>query len=184
MAKLTYTAITSLDGCINDEAGNFEWAAPDEEEHAFANDLDRAIGTHLYGRRMYEVMRYWEAPPADSSPVALDYAGVWQAADKVVYSTTLETVTTARTRIERTFEPEAVRQMKAGADRDLSIGGSGLAAQAIANGLVDELHLLVHPVIVGGGTRALPHDVRVELALLDERRFASGVVYLRYRVAT
>jgi dihydrofolate reductase len=183
MAKLIYFAITSLDGYINDESGNFEWAAPDEAEHAFANDLDRSIGTHLYGRRLYEVMRDWENPPADSSPVEQDYAEVWRAADKVVYSTTLDTVSTARTRIEPTFDTEAVQRMKASADRDLSIGGAGLAAHAIAAGLVDEYHQLVHPVVVGGGTPWLPDGVRVDLELLDQRRFDSGVVYLRYRVA-
>ena len=184
MAKLIYNAITSLDGYINDEKGGFEWAMPDEEEHAFANDLERAIGTHLYGRRLYEVMRFWEDLPADAPPIALDYAAVWQAADKVVYSTTLEAVSTARTRIERAFDADAVRQMKASADGDLSVGGAGLAAHAIAAGLVDEYHLLVHPVIVGGGTRALPDGVGVDLELLDQRRFATGVMYLRYRVAS
>ena len=184
MATLSYTAITSLDGYINDETGNFEWAAPDEEEHAFANDLERSVGTHLYGRRLYEVMSYWEDPPADSAPVELDYAVVWQEADKVVYSTTLETVTTTRTRLEGTFDPAAVRDMKAAAVRELSIGGASLAAHAFAAGLVDEIHLLVHPVMVGGGTRALPDDVRVDLELVDQRRFGSGVVYLRYRVTS
>jgi dihydrofolate reductase len=184
MAKLLYTAITSLDGYINDETGGFEWAMPDEEEHALCNDLDRAVGTHLYGRRLYEVMRYWEDPDAGSTPVELDYADVWQASDKVVYSSTLDTVDTTRTRIERSFDPDAVREMKAAADRDLSVGGAGLAAHAFVAGLVDEIHLLLHPVVVGGGTRALPDGVRVDLELLDERRFATGVVYVRYRVTT
>jgi dihydrofolate reductase len=182
MAKLIYAAIASLDGYVNDETGNFEWAAPDAEVHAFVNDLERRVGTQLLGRRMYEILRYWETPDDDIPPVEQAYAELWQAADKVVFSTTLETVTTERTRLERTFDPDAVRQMKASADRDLSVGGPSLAARAIAAGLVDEFHLFLNPVIVGGGTRALP-DARLELELLEERRFASGVVYLRYHAS-
>jgi dihydrofolate reductase len=184
MAKLIYTAITSFDGYVNDETGNFDWAAPDAEVHAFVNDIERPIGTYLLGRRLYEVMRYWDSPPAGLDPIEQDYAAVWQAADKIVYSTTLDAVFTPNTRIEKTFDAETVRQMKALADRDISVGGPHLAAQAIAAGLVDEYALFLNPVIVGGGTRALPDAVRVDLELLDERRFASGVVYLRYRVAT
>ena len=183
MAKLIYSAITSLDGYVADEEGDFDWAAPDDEVHAFVNDLERRAGTYLYGRRMYEVMVYWEAAltVADQPAVARDFAQIWQAADKIVYSSTLETVSSARTRIERDFDPEAVRQMKASADRDLTVGGPDLAGQAIRAGLVDELHLFVTPVVVGGGTRALPNGVRAQLDLLDERRFASGVVHLHYR---
>jgi dihydrofolate reductase len=186
MARLFYSAITSLDGYVADSDGNFDWAAPDEEVHAFVNDLERPVGTYLYGRRMYETMVAWETMPtgADESPVVRDFAALWQAADKVVYSTTLETVSSARTRIERAFDPEAVRQMKEGAGRDLSVGGPGLAAEAIKAGLVDECRLFVAPMVVGGGTAALPANVRLELALLDERRFANGTVYLRYRTRT
>ena len=183
MAKLIYSALSSLDGYIADENGNFDWAAPDEEVHTFVNDLERPVGTYLYGRRMYEVMVAWETPDtfADQQPVLLDFAELWQAADKVVYSRTLEEVSSARTRIERDFDPDAVRQMKASAGRDLTVGGPDLAAQAFRAGLVDECQLFLTPVIVGGGKRALPDKARVELELLDERRFGNGVVYLRYR---
>jgi dihydrofolate reductase len=183
MAKLIYSAIASLDGYIADEDGNFDWAAPDEEVHSFLNDLERPVGTYLYGRRMYEVMRPWEHPEdfAGQSPFMLDFASLWQAADKVVFSRTLETADTARTRIERGFDPIAVRQLKASADRDLTVGGPHLAAEAFKAGLVDECQLFLVPVIVGGGNQALPDHVRLPLELLDERRFASGVVYLRYR---
>jgi dihydrofolate reductase len=183
MAKLIYSALSSLDGYIADENGNFDWAAPDEEVHAFVNDLQRPVGTYLYGRRLYEVMVAWETPDtfADQQPVLLDFAELWQAADKVVYSRTLEEVSSARTRIERDFDPDAVRQMKASAGRDLTVGGPDLAAQAFRAGLVDECQLFLTPVIVGGGKRALPDKARVELELLDERRFGNGVVYLRYR---
>ena len=185
MAKLIYSAIASLDGYVADRGGNFDWAAPDEEVHAFVNDLERPIGTYLYGRRMYEVMLFWEtAPAADAeSPAVQDFTGIWQAADKVVYSTTLEAVSSARTRIEREFDPEAVRRMKAAADRDITIGGPELAAQAMKAGLVDEWQLFVTPFVVGGGKRALPSNVRFGLELLDERRFGSGVVFLRYGLA-
>ena len=183
MAKLIYSALSSLDGYIADENGNFDWAAPDEEVHAFVNDLQRPVGTYLYGRRLYEVMVAWETPDtfADQQPVLLDFAELWQAADKVVYSRTLEAAGTTRTRIERDFDPEAVRQLKAAAERDLTVGGPDLAAQAFRAGLVDECQLFLTPVIVGGGKRALPDKARVELELLDERRFGNGVVYLRYR---
>ena len=183
MAKLVYSAIMSLDGYIADEDGGFDWAMPDEEVHAFINDLQRPIGTHLYGRRMYETMAVWETDPAlaEQSPVLRDFAESWRTADKVVYSGTLEAVPTARTRIERRFDPEAVRKMKALAGRDLIVGGPELAAQAFEAGLVDECHLFVAPVVVGSGKRALPDDVRLELELLGERRFGNGMVYLRYR---
>ena len=186
MAKLIYSAIMSLDGYVADENGNFDWAAPDEEVHAFVNDLERPVGTYLYGRRMYEVMRVWETADtfADQRPVMQDFAQIWQAADKIVYSKTLDTVSSARTRIEREFDPDAVRQLKAGAGRDLTVGGPDLAAQAIRAGLVDEWHLFFTPIVVGGGNPALPDDVRVNLELLDARRFACGVVHLRYRTRT
>ena len=186
MAKLIYSTISSLDGYIEDEGGKFDWAAPDEEVHAFVNDLERPVGTYLYGRRMYEVMVYWETArtPADQPPFVQDFAEIWQAADKIVYSKTLETVSSARTRIERDFDPEAVRQMKATAGRDITVGGPDLAAQAIRAGLVDECHLFVAPIVVGGGNRALPNDVRLTLELLNERRFGSGVVHLHYRTRT
>jgi dihydrofolate reductase len=186
MAKLIYSAITSLDGYVADENGNFDWAPPDEEVHRFVNDLERPVGTYLYGRRMYEVMRYWETADSlvDQPPAERDFAEIWQAADKIVYSKTLEQPASARTRIEREFDPEAVRRMKASAEHDLSVGGPDLAAQAIKAGLVDELHLYVTPILVGGGNPSLPDGVRVKLELLDERRFGSGVVYLRYRTRT
>jgi len=186
VAKLIYSAITSLDGYVADEDGSFDWAAPDEEVHSFVNELERPVGTYLYGRRMYEVMAYWETADtlADQSPPPeRDFAEIWQAADKIVYSKTLEQPASARTRIEREFDPEAVRRQKTSAERDLSVGGPDLAAQAIKAGLVDELHLFVTPIIVGGGTPWLPDGVRVKLELLDERRFGSGVVYLQYRTS-
>ncbi|HVB13727.1 MAG TPA: dihydrofolate reductase family protein [Candidatus Dormibacteraeota bacterium] len=184
MAKLIYSAITSLDGYVADQVGNFDWATPDEQVLAFVNDLERPVGTYLYGRRMYETMVYWETASsgADPSPIMQAFADIWRAADKIVYSTTLETVASARTRIERDFDPEAVRQMKATAGRDISVGGPTLAAQAIKAGLVDECHLLVTPVVVGGGNHALPNHARLRLALLDERRFDSGVVHLHYLI--
>ena len=183
MAKLIYSAITSLDGYIEDEDGNFAWAAPDEEVHAFVNDLERAAGTYLYGRRMYETMVYWETAHTlpDEPPVFLDYTEIWQAADKIVYSKSLATVSSDRTRIERAFDPDAVREMKASAVRDVSVGGPDLAAQAINAGLVDEFQFFVSPIVVGGGKPSLPSNVRFKLELIDERRFGNGVVYTRYR---
>jgi dihydrofolate reductase len=185
MARLIYSAIMSLDGYIADADGGFEWAAPDEEVHAFVNELERPVGTYLYGRRMYETMRYWETAHtvADRRPVSLDFARIWQAADKIVYSTTLQTLDTARTRVEQEFDPGQVRKLKEAADRDLAVGGARLAAQAIAAGLVDEYQMFVVPAVVGGGTRALPDQVRLNLALAEERRFSSGTVYLCYRPA-
>lgn len=186
MGKLIYVAITSLDGYVADEDGNFDWAAPDEEVHAFVNDLERSLGTYLYGRRIYEVMSAWEHEEnlPDQSPVTMDFARLWQAADKVVYSRTLEAPSTARTRIERDFDPEAIRRIKDQAGSDLSVGGPELAAEAIRAGLVDEIHLLVNPIVVGGGKAALPDSVRVPLELLEERRFGNGVVFLHYRTRT
>jgi dihydrofolate reductase len=183
VAKLVYAALASLDGFVEDEHGRFDWAAPDEEVHAFVNDLERPIGTYLYGRRMYETMAVWETDPslAAQSDVLRDYAEVWQAADKVVYSRTLETVTTARTRIAREFDADAVRQLKADAGSDVAIGGAALAAEALRAGVVDECRLFLAPVIVGAGKRALPEGARLDLELLEERRFAGGMVYLRYR---
>ncbi len=185
MAKLIYSAIMSLDGYVADEDGNFDWAEPDEEVHTFVNDLERPVGTYLYGRRMYEVMVAWETITLiDQAPFVRDFAEIWQAADKIVYSKTLETVSSARTRIERDFDPDAVRQMKASAGPDITVGGPDLAAQAIKAGLVDECHLFVAPIVVGGGTRSLPHNVRLKLELLDERRFGNGVVHLHYSTRT
>ena len=183
MAKLIYSAIASLDGYVADEDGNFDWAVPDEEVHAFINALVRPVGTYLYGRRLYETMVGWETDPtlADRSPLMRDFAEIWQAADKIVYSKTLEAVSTARTRIERDFNPEAVRQKKALAGGDLIVGGPELATQAFKAGLVDECHLFVAPMMVGGGKRSLPDNVRLKLELLDERCFGSGMVYLYYR---
>ena len=184
MAKLIYFAISSLDGYIEDARGKFDWAAPDEEVHAFVNDLARPVGTYLLGRRMYETMVFWERPPdpAAQPSVAQDFAEIWQSAEKIVYSKTLQTASSAKTRIERVFDPEAVRQLKARVDRDLTIGGPELAARAIEAGLVDEYHLLLVPVVVGGGKRSLPEgNLRVDLELLDERRFRNGTMFLHYR---
>jgi dihydrofolate reductase len=178
--------ITSLDGYAADEDGNFDWAVPDEEVHTFINDLERPVGTYLYGRRMYEVMVAWETAHSlpDQPPFMQDFAQIWQAADKIVYSKTLETVSSAGTRIERDFDPEAVRQIKARAERDILVGGPDLATQAIDAGLVDEWHLFVAPIVVGGGKQSLPDNVRLQLELLDERRFGNGMVYLYYRTRT
>jgi dihydrofolate reductase len=185
MAKLIYAAIASLDGYVEDAQGKFDWSAPDEEVHAFVNDLERPIGTYLYGRRMYETMVFWETggTAADEPPVLRDYAGIWRAAEKVVYSRTLRSASSERTRIEPELDPEAIRRLKRSAATDISIGGAELAGQAFAAGLVDECHLFLCPVVVGGGKRALPDDVRMQLELLDERRFANGVVHLRYRLS-
>ncbi|MBJ7472854.1 MAG: dihydrofolate reductase family protein [Solirubrobacteraceae bacterium] len=184
MAKLIYSMFTSLDGYITDADGKLDWAAPDAEVHAFANELSRPVGTHLYGRRFYETMAFWETDDATASgdPVMVDFATSWRAADKVVYSTTLAAPMSARTRIERAFDIDEVRRLKAAQDGDLAIAGAGLAAGAFRAGLVDEIHLFLMPVIVGGGTPALPGDLRVDLELLDERRFASGAVYVRHSV--
>jgi dihydrofolate reductase len=184
VARLIYSAIASLDGYIEDANGTFDWAAPDDEVHAFVNDLERPVGTYLYGRRMYETMVFWERPPqlADESPVTRDFAEIWQRADKIVYSKTLPVVSSAKTRIERSFDPEAVRQLKATAARDVTVGGAELAGQAILAGLVDEYHLFLVPVVVGGGKRALPDaNARTNLELLHERSFQNGTVYLHYR---
>jgi dihydrofolate reductase len=181
MAKLIYSAIASLDGYVADADGNFDWAAPDQEVHAFVNDVERPIGTYLYGRRMYETMVPWETIAAEQ-PVARDFAAIWQAADKIVYSRTLESVSSARTRIEPEFDAAAVRQVKASAERDITVGGAGLAGVALRAGVVDEIQLFLNPIVVGGGKRALPDGVRAGLELLDERRFGNGVVFLRYRV--
>ena len=184
MAKLIYSALSSLDGYTADEDGNFDWATPDEDVHAFVNDLERPIGTYLLGRRMYDVMAYWESAHTlpDQSAIAQDYARIWKSADKVVYSKTLATVSSERTRIERDFDPDAVRQMKESAGHDISVGGPELAAEAMRAGLVEELQLFLNPVVVGGGTRALPDHVHLQLDLQDEHRFGNGVVYLRYGV--
>jgi dihydrofolate reductase len=184
MVKLIYAAIASLDGYVEDEAGKFDWAAPDEEVHAFVNDLERPIGTYLYGRRTYETMVFWEtaSDAEDEPPVFFDFAEIWRAAEKVVYSRTLQSASSARTRIEREFDVDAVRRLKQSADADISVGGAELAGQAFAAGLVDECHLFLCPIVVGGGKRALPDNVRAQLELLDERRFGNGVVHLHYRV--
>ncbi len=184
MAKLIYSAMTSLDGYVADEEGCFDWAEPDEEIHVFVNDLERSIGCYLYGRRMYEVMVGWETvlDDAGQSPFVQDFAQIWRAADKLVYSSTLQQVSSAKTRIERDFGPAAIRQLKAAAESDLSVGGPHLAAAAIRAGLVDECHLFVTPVVVGGGNQALPSKVQLNLELLTERRFRNGVVHLHYRI--
>ena len=182
MAKLIYSVLASLDGYVEDPSGKFDWAAPDAEVHSFVNELERSVGTHLYGRRMYETMRFWEDPPelAEQPPHIQEYAAIWQAAEKVVFSRTLESVSSARTRIEPEFDPEVVRRLKSGAGA-VGIGGAELAGEAIAAGLVDEYQLFLVPVLVGGGKRALPDGVRADLELVDERRFTNGTVYLHYR---
>ena len=184
MARLLYMAITSLDGYVADEAGKYDWAMPDDEVFGFINDFERPVGTYLYGRRLYQEMTGWETRDADPGlpPLVLDFARIWQAADKVVYSRSLGNVSTARTRLERDFDPGSVREMKARSDRDITVGGSELAAEAIRAGLVDEIHLVISPVMVGGGKKALPGQVLVRLETLNERRFGNGVVHLGYRV--
>jgi dihydrofolate reductase len=185
VAKLIYSAIASLDGYIEDEDGRFGWARPDEEVHAFANDLARPVSTYLYGRRLYETMAVWETDPsfAEHSPVTKDFAQIWQASEKIVYSRTLEAVSTTKTRIEREFDPDAILRRKEAAGGDLLVGGAELAGEAFRAGLVDECHLVLAPVLVGGGKRALPNGFRLALELLDERRFEGGMVYLRYGTA-
>ncbi|MCB0864598.1 MAG: dihydrofolate reductase [Solirubrobacterales bacterium] len=184
MARLTYTALCSLDGYIEDGGGGFGWAMPDRELHAFVNERERGTGTMLLGRRMYETLAVWETMPTEGEPAELaDYKEIWLGADKVVYSRKLREPASGRTRIEAEFDPAAVRRMKEGADRDLSIGGPEIAAAAFASGLVDEIGLFFFPVVVGGGKRALPEGARLALELREERRFGSGVVYLGYTVA-
>jgi dihydrofolate reductase len=183
MATLRYGANVSLDGYMEDASGSIEWTAPDEEVHQLWNDLERPVGTFLYGRRLYETMRVWETPEEISdSPVVLEYARIWQAAEKVVFSRTLDSVSTPRTRIEREFDPDMVRDLKASSDRPLTVGGAGLGAEALRAGLVDELVLVVAPVVLGGGKPVLPAGVRLSLGLLETRRFRGGQVFLRYRV--
>jgi len=184
MAKLIYAALASLDGYVEDDEGRFDWAAPDDEVHAFVNDLQRPIGTYLYGRRMYETMVFWEAVSAEADEPAVfwDFAEIWRAAEKIVYSRTLATESSARTRIEHEFDRDAVRRLKQSSGSDISVGGAELAGQAIGAGLVDECHLFLFPIVVGGGRRALPDGVTARLELLAERRFESGVVHLHYRV--
>jgi dihydrofolate reductase len=183
VSALIYSVITSLDGYVNDETGGFAWAAPDEEVHAFVNAQEREVGTYLLGRRLYDVMQVWESMDlTDEPPVMHEYAQLWRAADKVVYSTTLAQPVTTRTRLARAWDAEEVRRLKAAADRPLSVGGPTLAAHALQDGLVDEIHLYLSPVLVGGGTRALPDGVRLDLQLRDEHRFGNGVVHLHYAV--
>jgi len=184
VAKLIYSTISSLDGYVADAKGNFDWAAPNEEVHAFVNELERPVGTYLYGRRMYEVMVAWETMDLDEQPsVVRDYSEIWRAADKIVYSKTLEKASSARTTIERDFDPAAIARLKKSAGRDVSIGGPHLAAEAIRAGLVDEYHFFLTPVVIGGGNASLPGDTRIDLELIDQRRFGSGVVHLHYRTA-
>ncbi|HEY4450923.1 MAG TPA: dihydrofolate reductase family protein [Solirubrobacteraceae bacterium] len=184
MAKLIYSALGSLDGYFEDADGRFDWAAPDEDVHTACNDLARTIGTYLYGRRMYETMVPWETVSAEGEPgVHRDYAAIWRTAEKIVYSRTLQKPSSARTRVEREFSADAVRQLKLSSTADIAIAGGDLAGQAIAAGLVDEYHLFLFPVVIGGGKRTLPDNVRAQLELLDERCFESGVVYLHYRAS-
>jgi dihydrofolate reductase len=184
VARLVYLLIASLDGYVEDEHGRFDWAAPSAEAHAFVNELMRPVGTYLYGRRMYETMAAWETDPSltEGSPETRDFAALWQAADKIVYSSTLQEVSTSRTVLERRFDPDAVRELKASADADLAVGGADLAAQAFRAGLVDECHVFLAPALVGGGKPGFPGDVRLDLELIDQRVFADGMAFLRYRV--
>lgn len=184
MTRLVYSAITSLDGYVADANGSFDWSVPDDVVHTVVNDLERSIGTYLYGRRMYDVMVAWETIGSDDQRSYIrDYAEIWRSADKVVYSTSLQTVSSARTRIERDFDPADIQHLKDQVDHDISVSGPHLAGQALAQGLVDEIHLFVSPVVVGGGTRALPDSVRLDLELVDDHRFGNGVVHLHYRVS-
>ncbi|MDQ6851175.1 MAG: dihydrofolate reductase family protein [Actinomycetota bacterium] len=184
MGKLIYSAITSLDGYLEDAEGNFDWAEPDEEVLSFVNEIERPVGTYLYGRRMYETMAFWEtACVADQPPFVRDFAELWRAADKIVYSTSLGAVSSARTRIEREFDPRTIREIKAAQERAITVGGPNLAAQALKAGLVDECQLFLTPVVVGGGKPSLPDNVRLQMELIGERRFRSGVVFLHYRTA-
>jgi dihydrofolate reductase len=184
MGRLIYSVLASLDGFIEDEEGQFDWAAPSDEVHAFVNDLMRPVGTHIYGRRMYEVMHVWETVPslADESPIMAEFARLWQAADKVVFSRTLQAVTTSRTRLEHAFDPDVIRQMKARAEGDLVIGGPELAAEGFRAHLIDECQLFLVPISVGGGKRSLPSGLRLPLDLVEQRGFSDGTVYLRYLV--
>lgn len=184
MGKLIYSAIASLDGYVEDAHGRFDWAAPDEEVHAFANDLERSIGTAIYGRRMYETMVFWETAGVDDDApeVIRDYASLWRGTDKVVISRTLEAATSERTRIERDLDPVAIRRLADGSQKDVSIGGAELAGQALAAGIVDELHLLLVPVVVGGGKRALPDGVTAQLRLIETKGLSGGVVYAHHAV--
>jgi dihydrofolate reductase len=186
MAKLIYSAIASLDGYIADEKGEFGWAEPDEEVHAFVNDLERPLGTYLYGRRMYEVMKVWEGDEilVDQPQPMHDYAEIWRGAEKIVYSRTLDVVETPRTRLERSFDPEAIRALKEAEERDIGIGGSELAGQALEAGLVDEIQLFLVPAVVGAGKPALPIRSRLSLRLDDQRTFGNGTIYLRYEDET
>jgi dihydrofolate reductase len=182
LARLIYSVIASLDGFIEDAEGGFGWAAPDHDVHAAVNEMERSVGTYLYGRRMYETMAVWQEPEGtlDGSPEVRDYAGIWQAAEKIVYSTSLDAVSTPKTTLERSFEPDAVLALKSSAESDISIGGPALAAHAIRARLVDEFNFFLHPIVIGSGKPALPADVRIDLALKSERRFANGLVHLRY----
>jgi dihydrofolate reductase len=183
VGKLIYSTIASLDGYVEDADGHIEWSAPDEEVFAFIIELERPIGSYLYGRRMYETMCYWESvSPDNQSREERDFTAIWRQADKIVFSRSLETPNSARTRIERQFDPAAIRRMKELSSLDLTVGGAELAGQAFAAELVDECHLFVVPAIVGGGKRALPDDVRAHLTLVDEHRFRGGVVHLHYRL--
>jgi dihydrofolate reductase len=183
MAKLVYSAITSLDGCIADEAGNIDWGAPDSDVFAFINDQEREFGTYLYGRRMYETMVYWETfEGSDDDPTELAFGEIWRAASKVVFSTTLEKPSSAKTRIERCFDPASIQRMKQTSERDISINGANLAGQAIEARLVDDIHLFITPVVIGGGKRALTANLQTNLDLLGVDRFQSGVIHLHYRV--
>lgn len=185
MAKLIYSVLGSLDGYFEDADGRFDFAVPDEEVHAFVNDLERPIGTYLYGRRMYETMVFWETVSTANEPTVFrDYAEIWRAAEKIVYSRTLQTASSERTRIERGFDPDAVRQLKLSSTADITIGGGDLAGQAIGAGLVDECHLFLYPIVIGGGKRILPDNVRTQIELLDERHFKNGVIHLHYRIST
>jgi dihydrofolate reductase len=184
MAKLTYVMNTSLDGFVADKNGDFRWSEPDEEVFSFIEDLVRPFGTYLYGRKMYKTMAVWETmQPNDVQPYMQNFANIWKAADKIVFSKTLHTVATARTHLTSDFDPKAIERLKNESDKDILIGGPNIAGEAIRAGLVDEYIQLIRPIIIGEGNFWLPHDVRLKLKLIDEKRFESGVVYLRYGAA-
>ncbi len=184
MARLIYSALASLDGYIEDQNGNFDWAMPDEEVHAFINNLERTAGTYLLGRKMYETLMVWETDPslAADSPLMQDYAQIWQAAEKIVYSKTLTTVPTRKTTLEQNFDPARIKALKKTAQQNIVIGGPNLAAHAFSEGLIDEFHLFLMPIVLGGGKPCLPDNLRLGLELLAERRFQNGTVYLHYQI--
>jgi dihydrofolate reductase len=186
MARLVYAVLASLDGYVADEAGNFDWAAPGEDVHRFINELERSVGTYLFGRRLYEIMAVWQDfPDIEQEPEVIgEYAAIWQSADKIVYSETLAAVTTPKTRLDRSFDPQSVRAMVTDQEQDVSIGGPTLASHALRAGIVDDIHLFIVPHIVGGGTPCWPAGLPLQLDLAEQERFSDGTVYLHYTTRT